>query len=86
MKLEDLRVGDRFRHVVDGDIWEVIDATVQTTGDYKCICIDPANAKATNATLGEATNIDLDLTRWWGYVGNYSKTDNFTTLYNLLNL
>ena len=77
--MKQLRSGDRFRWIDDGSIWEY------THTENECdwsVCIEPNNR------MWEVGDKD-----WWGfrdddfweYLGNFSKSANFNTLFDKLN-
>lgn len=77
------KIGDRFKMVrshtarqIDS-IWEVLGESVY--GGYRSICVDGCS------DLKDRCEDWLFTSDMWEYLGNFSKTDNFTELYNLFN-
>ena len=74
------KVGDKFVHKIDGDVWEI---TGECTGEgYPVVCIKESNHE--QAYLGaEQSNYPLHISDFWEYIEQ--KSNNFKVIYEILN-
>ena len=76
------RIGDRFRDKKYLDVWEY--AGPSSPGDYsphQAICITGVDDVS---FVGEVDSWNFNEENHWGYLGNFGKSNNFTSLYEKL--
>lgn len=74
------KVGDRFKDYETGDTWEVIEEGPKPYGDVTAICIVGGDGYH----VGQIHDWQSEFHRWI-YLGNYAKSNNFKTIYDILN-
>lgn len=74
----EVKIGDRYRHKTDSDVWEVVDSKT-------AVCIE-VGSWLDQSDLNSKLNPDvLTHNTSFEYLGNYAKSNNFKVVYDILN-
>lgn len=74
----EVKIGDRYRHKTNSDVWEIVDSKT-------AVCIE-VGSWLYQSDLNSTLNPDvLTLTISFEYIGNFSKSNKFKIIYDILN-
>lgn len=76
-----LNIGDRMQSTHVGVVFEIT-GVIDTNDDYPCICIEVGTS---GWKIGMTTQFGFVTKANWTYLGNFNKSKNFNSLYDLLN-